>query len=139
MELLLNILWLLLAVAAVWWLHKLESAQRLERFGRLRCFLLLGCVLVLLFPVISATDDLHAIRSEMEESNPSKRTVRQAGDKSPAATVHSVGPLALSAPAAEVFGTFEVCGQVNAISTALPQQLFLNELTARAPPLSHLG
>ena len=45
----------------------------------------LGCALVLLFPVISATDDLHAMRAEMEESSPGKRGVCQAaGEKASA-------------------------------------------------------
>lgn len=35
----------------------------------------LACALVVLFPVISATDDLHAVRAEMEESPISKRTI----------------------------------------------------------------
>ena len=42
----------------------------------------LGCAFVLLFPVISASDDLHAMRAEMEESSPGKRSVSQAaGEK----------------------------------------------------------
>jgi len=42
----------------------------------------LGCMLVILFPVVSATDDLHAMRAEMEESPLSKRSICQkAGDK----------------------------------------------------------
>ena len=45
----------------------------------------LGCAVVLLFPVISATDDLHAMRAEMEESSPGKRGVCQAaGEKASA-------------------------------------------------------
>jgi hypothetical protein len=35
-------------------------------------------MLVILFPVVSATDDLCAMRTEMEESPASKRTIRQA-------------------------------------------------------------
>jgi hypothetical protein len=35
-------------------------------------------LLVLLFPIISATDDVHAMRAEMEEPGASKRSVRQA-------------------------------------------------------------
>jgi hypothetical protein len=47
----------------------------------LQCLFALGCALILLFPVISATDDLHAMRVEMDES--SKRNVRHAfNDKS---------------------------------------------------------
>ena len=45
----------------------------------------LGCALVLLFPVISATDDMHAMRAEMEEFSPGKRGVCQAaGEKASA-------------------------------------------------------
>jgi hypothetical protein len=36
-------------------------------------------MLVILFPVISATDDLRAMQNEMEESPASKRTIGQAG------------------------------------------------------------
>jgi hypothetical protein len=83
MELLLNLLWLLLALPA----YCLWQNARIERTrgnsSPFQCFLALGCVLVLLFPVISATDDLHAMRAEMEES--SKRSLRQAvNDKSSA-------------------------------------------------------
>jgi len=79
MELLLNLAWLLLAVPA-YWLWRGSCAQR--KFSSLQCLLALGCMLVILFPVISATDDLRAMRTEMEESPVSKRTLRQAsGDK----------------------------------------------------------
>ena len=45
--------------------------------------LALSCALVVLFPVISASDDLRAMRTEMEESSASKRSIRQsAGEKS---------------------------------------------------------
>jgi hypothetical protein len=80
MELLLNILWLLLAVPAAWlWLRDSACAQSSQRLGYLRPMLLLGCVLVLLFPVVSATDDLHAMRPELEESSLSKRALKAAG------------------------------------------------------------
>jgi len=83
MELLLNLAWLLLALPA-YWLWRNSSTSRAEhRFSPLQCLLALGCVLVLLFPVISATDDLIAMRTEMEESPISKRSVRHASsDKS---------------------------------------------------------
>ena len=59
-------------------------ANRRRGFSSLQCLLALGCVLVLLFPVISATDDLHAMRAEMEESPVSKRSIRQASaEKNP--------------------------------------------------------
>lgn len=74
MELLLNLAWLLLAMPA-WWLWRRTD----RRAGSLRCLLILGCALVLLFPVVSATDDLHSLRPDMEESSPTKRALKQGG------------------------------------------------------------
>jgi hypothetical protein len=80
LELLLNLAWLLLAVPAYWlWQRQKTSARAARHVTSLQCLLALGCVLVLLFPVISASDDLHAMRAEMEESSSSKRAVRHAG------------------------------------------------------------
>jgi hypothetical protein len=79
MELLLNLVWVLLALPAYWLWRRDAGARQARRVSSLQCLLALGCGLVLLFPVISATDDLHAMRAEMEESATSKRTVRQAG------------------------------------------------------------
>ncbi len=76
MELLLNLAWLLLALPA-YWLWRSSRTAAGHKFSSLQCLLALGCMLVILFPVISATDDLLAMRSEMEESPASKRSVRQ--------------------------------------------------------------
>ena len=98
MELLLNLAWMLMALPAYWLWRRGAGARRERRVSALECLLALGCVLVLLFPVISATDDLHAMRSEMEESSTSKRTVRQAsGDKHVAWVNRLQGPPALVA------------------------------------------
>jgi hypothetical protein len=78
MELLLNLAWLLLAVPAYWLWRGSRSAHVQHKFTSLQCVLALGCLLVMLFPVISATDDLIAMRTEMEESPLNKRSVRQA-------------------------------------------------------------
>jgi len=64
MESLLNLCWLLLMVPALaFWLPK----RRLRNSVQLAVVLV--CLLVLLFPVISATDDLNAMRQETEESS----------------------------------------------------------------------
>ena len=78
MELLLNLAWLLLALPAfgLWRGSKTTIVGR--RFTALQCILALGCMLVILFPVVSATDDLCAMRNETEESPASKRTARLA-------------------------------------------------------------
>ena len=79
MELLLNLAWVLLAVPAYWLWRRGAGARLARRVSVLQCLLALGCAVVLLFPVISATDDLHAMRAEIEESPTSKRAVRPAG------------------------------------------------------------
>jgi hypothetical protein len=78
MEVLLNLFWAMLAVPAalIWWRER-RFAQNL----RYRCFspslVSLVCLLALLFPVVSATDDMQAMRGEVEESSPTKRVVKQ--------------------------------------------------------------
>ena len=78
MELLLNLAWLLLVLPAYGIWRQAAFAKRQKRFNSLQGLLALGCLLVLLFPIISATDDVHAMRAEMEEPGASKRSVRQA-------------------------------------------------------------
>lgn len=78
MELLLNLAWLLLVLPAYGIWRQGAVAKRQTCFNSRQGLLALGCLLVLLFPIISATDDLHAMRAEMEEPGTSKRSVRQA-------------------------------------------------------------
>jgi hypothetical protein len=86
MELLLNLLWLMLALPAILILRRQPAyGGNSGSIYSPRAFVLLGCILVLLFPIVSATDDLHPIRAEIEESSPSKRIVKQSpGAKSQA-------------------------------------------------------
>jgi hypothetical protein len=78
MELLLNLAWLLLALPAFWLWRGSKSTIVGRRFTALQCILALVCMLVILFPVVSATDDLCAMRNETEESPSTKRTARLA-------------------------------------------------------------
>jgi len=92
MEFLLNLAWLLMALPAWWLWRNSRSIRTPHRFSSLQCLLALGCVLVMLFPVISATDDVLAMRTEMEESPLSKRSIRQANDKSAVSNSRSQAP-----------------------------------------------
>jgi len=78
MELLLNLAWLLLALPAFCLWRGSRNACAEHKSSSLQCLLALGCALVILFPVVSATDDLIAMRTEMEESPISKRSIRLA-------------------------------------------------------------
>jgi hypothetical protein len=77
MELLLNLTWLLLVIPAycVWRGSRTAGARK---FSAAQSLFALACVLVILFPVISASDDLLAMRPEIEESPCGKRNIRQA-------------------------------------------------------------
>ena len=78
MELFLNLTWVVLALPACWLWLSTRRGQGQRDFSSLQCLLVLGSVLVLLFPVVSATDDLLAMRTEIEEPAPGKRAVRSA-------------------------------------------------------------
>jgi hypothetical protein len=80
MELLLNLAWIFLALPAYWLWRGARSRRLGRRLSSAQCLFALGCLLVILFPVISATDDLRAMRAELEESPSSERSMRQAGD-----------------------------------------------------------
>ena len=77
MELLLNLAWLLLALPAYWLWRDRGGDSVARRPTAWQCLFALGCVIVVLFPVISATDDLCAMRAEFEESPSGKHSVRQ--------------------------------------------------------------
>jgi hypothetical protein len=70
MEILLNTTWLMVAAAAfVFWQVELKgAADHRQQSHRFRV-LTLTVVLILLFPVISLTDDLHAEQAAMEDSS----------------------------------------------------------------------
>ena len=72
----LNLAWLLLGLPAYMLWRNSRAARNRHDFTSLQCLLALGCALLMLFPVISATDDLHAMRAEIEEAPATKRSVR---------------------------------------------------------------
>jgi hypothetical protein len=67
MEFFLNLCWFaLLLPAYVLWRRRVSSQPWTRASFVIVCTL--GCALVLLFPVVSASDDLHAVGQAMEES-----------------------------------------------------------------------
>lgn len=78
MELLLNLLWLSLALPALMLSHRgRKAAEDSGQVCRINVFIVVVCLLLLLFPVISATDDLMAVGLEMEESGATKCLLKQ--------------------------------------------------------------
>jgi hypothetical protein len=140
MELLLNLCWLsLLLPAYLLWRRRTSTTGSASPAGsppaRPLVFLCaLGCAFVLLFPVISASDDLHPMRPEMEES---ERAFRHPGHC--ACTLHALthaAPPALSSYAS-LTPAFEPIGTVLPF---LPQRLGIFPVpvpAGRAPPSGH--
>jgi hypothetical protein len=139
MELFLNLAWVLLALPA-YWLWRRDAGARLgRRVSSWQCSLALGCALVLLFPVISASDDLHVMRAEMEDSSISKRTVRQASSDRSSGWVNR-----LQGPAAVVARTFGLAApEVGRLEVSVTTEAPLARpgvfRGGRAPPVSLLG
>jgi hypothetical protein len=139
MELLLNLVWILLALPAYWVWRQHASGCAARRLTSLQCMLALGCVLVLLFPVISASDDLHVMRAEMEESATSKRAVRHApSDRTSAWTNRLQAPPATVAIAEWLF--IPEVSRLEISNFAVPSVTRACDSSAsRAPPFSFLG
>ncbi|MGA7575355.1 MAG: hypothetical protein WCA97_15320 [Terriglobales bacterium] len=140
MELFLNLCWLsLLLPAWLLWRRRHGSGKAVTSTGKrapLVFLCALGCALILLFPVISATDDLHAMRPEMEES---ERGFRHAGHCACNlhAPVHSA--LADLPSSAALTTTLE---QIGTILPFLPQTAGVFSALApagRAPPIGPLA
>jgi HAMP domain-containing protein len=128
LELLLNLCCLLLFGPAIYlWLQRRRVATSVLQFS-----VALACLLFLLFPVISASDDLHAMRQEMEESGPSKRTLKQAGRSAPG---HDITAPPAELPAvARVVPTVVPSGRVLGFAPVAPSSSESVALVSRAPP-----
>ena len=135
MELLLNLAWLLLALPAFWLWRGSRNTRGAAKFTALQCMLVLGCVLAILFPVVSATDDLLAMRTEMEESPASKRSIRHASTDKASAWQ---SPAALSNATAPFVANEVVWLQLATPFVSIPSPPAIRP-AARAPPRSLLG
>jgi hypothetical protein len=137
MELLLNLAWLLLALPAYWLWHDSRIVPAARKFTALQCLLALGCMLVVLFPVVSATDDLRAMRAEMEESPTNKRSIGQSGSQNPSAPRSQAQPALAAASRTSVLheqGWHLVAATI--LSTPVSPAVFRS---GRAPPHFLLG
>lgn len=129
LELLLNLCWLLLIGPGVYlWLRQRRHAKPTVQFS-----IALVCLLFLLFPVISATDDLHAFQQEMEESSPSKRVLRQVAKRGVDHEVSS--PPAIPLSPVHVFPSDWCCGKVPAFIAVATTSVDSTSPVSRGPPL----
>ena len=140
MELLLNLLWLLLAVPAIWVWRESRYVQSHPIRQSRQCVLILGCLLVMLFPVVSASDDLQAMRPEIEETATRDALRNSHQGKLSASLDGACNNFALSAARFLVSPDRSVVrGQVVLPAGLLPRAELVPTRAGRAPPLSFLG
>lgn len=133
MELILNLFWLLLTVPALWLWRK--RGLRPEHGNSFLLLLSLACLLALLFPVISASDDLCAMRIEAVDPATTDSLRAWSAGRSSAAADHQSASFAL--PEASFVAPLGNPLWSAAIPTAAPKtSLRLAAIRlGRAPPL----
>jgi hypothetical protein len=142
MELFLNLCWLsLLLPAYLLWRQCIFSASsgrpsRNTLTSRLVFLCALGCAFVLLFPVISATDDLHAMRPEMEESERAGRDAKCCSSSSHA-LAHLSQPAVVSA--VSLSPEFAQVGTVPQFAPPIHGVFAAPAPAGRGPPLDRLA
>ncbi|HTR27504.1 MAG TPA: hypothetical protein VMI10_26275 [Terriglobales bacterium] len=129
-EILLNLCWLALVLPAfALWRQRALSDRSARRSVLFLCAL--GCVLVLLFPVISASDDLHASSFAMEES---RRSLRHAHTASNADCVDHCPQIAVLVSNASPLAVRHV-GFVPLFSSHSHDTQLFARVVGRAPPV----
>lgn len=83
MELLLNVVWITISLGVLCaFMSSRRSPTWVAHIPYVKALLALACGLMLLFPVISASDDLHPVQAVLEDA--SKRVQQAVGSVSPA-------------------------------------------------------
>jgi hypothetical protein len=139
MELFLNLLWVLIAAAAIglWricWVHEDRSRRRQP----VREWTAMGCALVLLFFAVSLTDDLHSEALLLEDCSTSRRHSMCSSHHSPHSkcVVREIGPATLSGSpemSSLAFGSIVVSFSSEPSPIVLP-----DHSDGRAPPVALL-
>ena len=136
MELLLNLLWLMLALPAYClWQRQAERTRARQSWHSFHSVLVLGCLLILLFPVISASDDLHFIRPEIEESTSSKRALRHSASDKLSNLRIALPPPGATGQIAQIVPVAHDCGLVFLPRPPLIRSAPVHNYAQRGPPL----
>lgn len=135
MELLLNLVWLMLAVPAILLCWRApRSARGWRKYKHLYIAVLAVCVWALLFPVVSASDDLSAIRIEFEESGAARTILKSLGSHASQAHHHS-SFVAVVSTSSRGFQN-GICGDVSEFAPGLPAYISARAVSGRSPPLA---
>jgi hypothetical protein len=134
-ELVLNLLWVLISAAAVYgWMGRPHDCPR--RRDLLRDAMVLGCILWLLFPIISASDDLCVNSDAVEEWTSFSRRTKVS--PSPALSTGAFVALPVSLVAVLV-PALALLGLVIADSLPIPSSVLVRREHGRSPPALSLA
>jgi hypothetical protein len=113
----------------MWWR---QSGQRHRVPRRIAGLIAVGCALILLFPIISESDDLHAFRPEMEDVS----FKAAAGKAAKAVSTHSAHSLCSPPRIPAVSAELQVAG--NVIPRAILKRAWRTVASScpRSPPFS---
>ena len=140
MELILNLLWLALALPAYWlWRRELAGARSGRPFRSQHSVLVRGCILIAVPRNFGyRRPALHT--SGSEESSPSKRALKQiASDKGSTWMFAHVPDLVQATATHSLTPADHISGQVFTIALRCFSALFFNAQPGRAPPRSLLA
>lgn len=136
-ELALNLAWSLIAAASYALLFRRfgnRGAWHARGASRVQCIVALTCVLAILFPVISLTDDLHEMQATAEEASPSGAVIKKcvAGVSSASAQISHSALFVLAPSATKAHRV--VLGVVSHQPIRRPAPGLLLSEPGRAPP-----
>ncbi|MFZ0520507.1 MAG: hypothetical protein WAL95_05760 [Candidatus Acidiferrales bacterium] len=137
MEILLNIFWFFIAVAGVFlWRTRWKQQSRIRSHAAWREWTAFVCAMVLLFFVVSLTDDLHAELMLIEECSSSRRHTscvacpHHSSSPQSGATSHAWMVL----PSSVTLPSFAFISSIIAASERFPSGLSCDRASGRAPP-----
>ena len=132
MELLLNLTWLLLMMPA--YLLWRDSRRHPQAHRSSLVLLVLACTLAILFPVVSASDDIQAMRPEMEETATRDAISSSHQTRFLHSVQHPPGGAALLASQVARPPDAQALNLIIPLLCTLPAFISLEALSARAPP-----
>jgi hypothetical protein len=127
LELALNIAWVIVA-AAVLILCGGHALAFTERRRRITALVGLSCLIWLLFPIISITDDLHSEQAVLERT-----AIKKVGPQNEIVSLFAAAPVLTALPL--LHGTWREVN-LNADLTHIEQEFFAFALSRRPPPQS---
>jgi hypothetical protein len=139
MEIVLNILWVLLALGGVAvWRTCWARERRIHRHAPWREWTAFVCALVLLFFVVSLTDDLHANLIVLEDCGASRRQVHSVSAASvwPQSDHFPTGQGFAVIPTPAYFPDLEFQPLLVSVLNSLPAPPALQAHSGRAPPVA---